>query len=101
MGAAMKPSRNFHQAHPKCRILYPLSLKLITWLERSNYVPFHGAWRHEYSHVDTLDVLREAGMVLYHKERSIWVPDVGTYDWIVKQKYGANPALHHVMASEN
>lgn len=80
---------NLHRNCPPRRIIHPLSTKLITWLERSNYVPFDGAWRIDYGNVDVLDTLRTACMSLYHKERNIWVPDVGTYDWIVRQKYRA------------
>lgn len=83
-------SRSFHQWQPPRRILSPLPMRLITWLERSNYVPFEGAWRIDYPHTAVIEVLRDACMTLYHEERNIWVPDVGTYDWMVRQKYGAH-----------
>lgn len=31
-------------------------------------------------------VMREAGMVEYLAAGRLWLPDVGTYDWLVKQR---------------
>lgn len=39
---------------------------------------------HDPKRVD--DVLREAGMVEYLPSARLWVPDIGTYDWLVKQR---------------
>jgi hypothetical protein len=69
-----------------------MALRLITMLERSNYVrasdlcPGHPERGEE--------LMRRAGMVLYSTLRGLWVPDVGTYDWIVSIKQLAKEATN-------
>lgn len=55
-------------------------------LQKTNRI---SAWKlaetaHDFQRVD--DVLREAGMVEYLPCARLWVPGVGTYDWLVKQR---------------
>lgn len=67
----------------------PIAQRLISYLERSNYVTFRGAWREGFTDESVRAVFAEAKLAFYSTTRGVWVPDVGTYDWIVKQKFGA------------
>ena len=60
------------------------AMRLINMLERSNYVSIRAL--SPYRPSEALPILRAAKMALYSEAAGIWVPDVGTYDWIVETK---------------
>jgi hypothetical protein len=62
----------------------PMQMRLVALLEISNYVRAETLCPRRST--SAIPVLREAKMVLYSELRQIWMPDVGTYDWLVSIK---------------
>lgn len=65
-------------------------LALIDHLERSNYVKLSDTWRKGVSSEYGRAILCDARMS--HYVDGFYVPDEGTYDWIVATKYGVSHA---------
>lgn len=61
-----------------------MQMRLVALLERSNYV--RAETLSPKRSTNAIPLLRAAKMVLYSELRQIWMPDVGTYDWLISIK---------------
>ncbi len=60
--------------------------RLYLHLQRTNYVTPHDVVAKGQPHTYALQIFREASLVEYHAQKAIWVPDVGTLNWLVRNR---------------
>ncbi len=60
--------------------------RLYHHLQRTNYVTPADICGKGHSHAYAIQIFQEAGLVEYHARKQIWVPDVLTLDWLIRNK---------------